>query len=217
MIYLIALTHTHVATNLQCLITSLPTHKTNTDTNNIHLVLKSSHVHEQYKPTLPHHTNNKNQSTKITHNNTTQRPGQASHKIHHKHNQTSSLKPQHVTSSTLDKATVSHPKPQLFHKQINPAVMNLCIQHCNQSIYKICGQPSSTFCCCSPYTTDLSRRCSLHFNFYFILIFSSLYSILLLLLYLQTPFPIPPLPPPACVAYIAHPHMILVITDTIRI
>ena len=57
------------------------------------LASKSSHVHQQYRPTITHHENNNNQSTKTTKTNTTQRPQHNSHKIHHERNQTNTLKP----------------------------------------------------------------------------------------------------------------------------
>ena len=76
---------------------------------------KSSHAHQQYKYTLTHHTNNSSQLTKTIHTNTTQLPQNTSHKVHHKINQTNTLKPQHTTTSTPNVATVSHPILQLFH------------------------------------------------------------------------------------------------------
>ena len=129
----------HATTHLQHNIPSQPTHKTHTNTTHLTtfiLAPKSSHVHQQYKNTLLHQANDNNQSTKTTHTNTTQPPQHTSHKMHHKRNQTNTLKPQHTPTSTPDIATLSHPIPQLFHKQINPAIMNLLIQHGNQSIQK---------------------------------------------------------------------------------
>ena len=111
-----------------------PTNTTHITTST--LASKSSHVHQQYRPTITHHENNNNQSTKTTKTNTTQRPQHNSHKIHHERNQTNTLKPQHTTTSTPNMATVSHFILQLFHKQINPTILNLLIQHGNQSVRK---------------------------------------------------------------------------------
>ena len=91
-------------THLQHHIPSQPTNKTHTDITRLPtftLAPKSSHVHQQYKHTLRHHANNNNQSTKTTHTKTTQPPQHTSHKMHHKCNQTNTLKPQHTTTSTL--------------------------------------------------------------------------------------------------------------------
>lgn len=97
---------------------------------------KSSHVHQQYKHTLPHHANNNNQSIKTIQTNTTQPPQLFSHKIHHKRSQTNTQKLQHTTNSTPSRATVSYLIPQIFHQQINPGIINHLIQHGNKSPHK---------------------------------------------------------------------------------
>ena len=48
-------------------------------------------------------------------------------------NQTITIKSQHITTSTNNIATTSYPMPLLFHKQINPAMMELLLQRGNQS------------------------------------------------------------------------------------
>ena len=128
-------TTTHTTTHVQHHISFQPTHKTGKDTTHLTtstLAPKSSHAHQQYKHTLTHQTNN-NQFNKTIHTKTKQLPQHTSHKIHHKHNQTNTLKLQHTTIPILNIAIVSHLIPQLFHKQINPAIMNLLTQHSNQS------------------------------------------------------------------------------------
>lgn len=44
------------------------------------------------------------------------------------------MKPQHTTISTPIIATTPYPTPQLFHKEISPAIINLLIQHSNQFV-----------------------------------------------------------------------------------
>ena len=127
---------------------SRPTHKTHTDVTyqtTSTLAPQSSHTHRQDKPIVMYHANSNNQMTKTTtHNNTTQPPQHSSQNIyhkrnqtcyrsHHKHNQTDTIKPQYTTTSILDIATASHPIPQLFHKEIKPATMDLLMQRGNQS------------------------------------------------------------------------------------
>ena len=129
---------THTTINLQHHMPFQPTHKAHTAATHLTTytaALKSSHVHQQYKHTLTHHTKN-NQSIKTIHINTTQPPQHTFHKIHHKRNQANTLKPQHRTIFTPNIVTVSHPIPQLFHQQIKTAIINLLIQHGNQSTQK---------------------------------------------------------------------------------
>ena len=65
--------------------------------------------------------------------NTSHKHNQNSYTLQHKHNQTNTIKPKHITTSTNNIATTSHPMPLLFHKEINPAIMELLLQHGNQS------------------------------------------------------------------------------------
>lgn len=44
------------------------------------------------------------------------------------------MKPQHTTISTPIIATTPYPTPQLFQKEISPAIINLLIQHSNQFV-----------------------------------------------------------------------------------
>ena len=128
-------------------IQSRPIHKTHTDTTNqpsSALAPQASHTHHQHKPTLMHHVKNNNQMTKTTLTNTTQPSQHPSHNTRHKHNQnfytlqqkhnhTNAIKPQQLTISTNNIATTLHPMPLLFHKEINPAIMELLLQRSNQS------------------------------------------------------------------------------------
>ena len=93
---------------------------------------QTSHTHQQRKPTLI---------------NTTQLPQHPSHNTRHKHNknfnilqhrhnQTNTIKPQQITTSTNNIVTTSHPMPLLFHREINPAMMELLLQRGNQSRYR---------------------------------------------------------------------------------
>ena len=97
---------THITTHLQDHIPLQRFHKTHTDTTHLTtstLTSKSSHSHQQYKPT---YEPRKQQS--IDQNHT------------HQHSITATdPKPQHTTLSTPNIITVSHPIPQLFHEQFN--------------------------------------------------------------------------------------------------
>ena len=67
-------------------------------------------------------------TTHILHHTTTTTPNN----IHHKHNQTNTIKPQHTIISTPDIAIALHPIPLLFHKEIKLAIMNFLLQRGNQ-------------------------------------------------------------------------------------
>ena len=114
-------------------IPSRPTHKTLTNTTHqpsSTSASQTSHTHQQHKPTLMHHLKDKNQMAKTTPTNTTKPPQHPSHNTCHKHNQyynnnntlqhghnqTNTIKPQHIITSTNNIATTSHPMPLLFHR-----------------------------------------------------------------------------------------------------
>ena len=107
---------THTTIHLQHHIPFQQTHKTHTATTHLTtstLAPKSSHLHQRYKHTLTHNANNNNQSTKTIHTNTTQPPQHTSHKIHHKRNQSNTLRPQHSTNSTPNILTIHDSKTHL--------------------------------------------------------------------------------------------------------
>ena len=120
-------TTTHLPYHIQ----SQPIHKTLTNT--IHQpsstsAPQASHTHQHCKPTLI---------------NTTQLPQHPSHNTRHKHNknfntlqrrpnQTNTINHQHITTSTNNIATASPPMPLLFHRDINPAMMELLLQRGKQ-------------------------------------------------------------------------------------
>ena len=129
----------HTATHRQHQISPQSTHITHTYPT--HLITsteanlttsnsyqKSPHAFRQYSHM--HHTNNNNQRTKTTPSNIKQQPQQTSHNL------TNILTPQHITASIPNIATLPHPTPQLFHTQINPAMMHLLIQHSNRTSQK---------------------------------------------------------------------------------
>ena len=129
---------------------SWSTHKTHTDTTHepsVALVPQASHTHHQHKPTLMHHTKDKNQMMKTTSTKSTQEPqhpcqdtlnkhNRNSYALQHKHNHTNTIKPKHITTSAINIATTSHPIPLLFHKEINPAIIKLLLQPGNQSRHR---------------------------------------------------------------------------------
>ena len=53
---------------------------------------------------------------------------------HMRHDQTNASKPQRTATPATEMITVPHPIPQLFHKQINPTIMNLLIHRSSSSI-----------------------------------------------------------------------------------
>ena len=81
-----------------------------------------------------HHPKDNNQITK-----TTQPPQHTSHNTRHKYNQNSYTlqhKYNQTNTSTYNIATTSHPMALLFHKEINPAIMELLLQRGNQSRHR---------------------------------------------------------------------------------
>ena len=93
---------------------------------------QASHTHQQRKPTLINTT----QLPQHPSHNTRHKHNQNLNTLHHRHNQTNTIKPQHITTSTNNIATTSHPMPLLFHKEINPAMMEVLLQRGNQSRYR---------------------------------------------------------------------------------
>ena len=98
--------------------------------------LQSTCIYQQHKPTLTCHTDNNHHNTTTIHTNITHLTQQTNHKIQNTRNQTITSKPQHTSTSTPSTITVLHPIPQLFHKQINPIIMNLLVHHSNPLQHK---------------------------------------------------------------------------------
>ena len=88
---------------------------------------RPSNTHRQHKHTSTHHANHNNLATKTMHTNTTQPPQQTSHKLRQNCRQPNTIHPQHTATS------LSHPIPQLFHRQIIPDIINLILQRSNQA------------------------------------------------------------------------------------
>ena len=98
--------------------------------------LQSTCIYQQHKPTLTCHTDNNHHNTTTMHTNITHLTQQTNHKIPNTRNQTITSKPQHTSTSTPSTITVLHPISQLFHKQINPIIMNLLVHHSNPLQHK---------------------------------------------------------------------------------
>ena len=64
--------------------------------------------------------------------NTHHKHNQKFNRLRHRHNQTNTIKPQHIATSNNNIATTLHPMPLLFHREINPAIMELLLQRDSQ-------------------------------------------------------------------------------------
>ena len=84
-----------------------------------------------------HHAKDKNQMTKTTLTNITQPPQHPSHNtrhkhkqnfntLHHRHNQTNTIKPQDITTSTNNIATTSHPCHYFSTEKSTQPLWNSC-------------------------------------------------------------------------------------------
>ena len=113
-------------------IPSQPTQKTLTNTTHqpsSTSASQASNTYQQCKPTLINTT----QPLQHPSHNTRHKHNQNFNALQHRRNQTNTIKPQHITTSTNNIAPTSHPMPLLFHREINPAIMGLLLQRGNPS------------------------------------------------------------------------------------
>ena len=109
----------HTTAHLPYHIPSQATHKILTNTTHqppSTSAPQASHTHQQRKPTLINTT----QLPQHPSHNTRHKHNQNFNTLLHRHNQTNTIKPQHITTSTNNIATTPHPMPLLFHGEINP-------------------------------------------------------------------------------------------------
>ena len=89
-----------------------------------------------YSPTMQTHTYQHHPTTTTPFRQHTSQTQPKFQHITTQTKQTNTIKPQHITTSTNNIATTSHPMPLLFHRQINPAMMELLLQRGNQHCTK---------------------------------------------------------------------------------